>query len=290
MKIRFRSKCASDRRKDFTPSRLLPLLNVFLLILFYVVLQDEQLCEEATGGKTHQMVTREMATHQMAAYRVMSHRMRTHRLRPHRMRSLDDVSRKGIRGCMDEETIQWVKNEYGLSQKLKDKNCESDDESNETGNGAVLSISKLSPKYLKKLVGEVYYDKINELPKNIKADDLFSTWHDIYGMEKNEFSSVEEDLWLACCGLAAERRVSKKNKINEWLRVYKKLSHDLMKKEVNDFNDLLIFMDNGSFTKLDFTLFVYYKSISWRTFKKALFKRWKKVLIRNLDVHRRLSE
>ncbi|CAG9481229.1 Plasmodium exported protein (PHIST), unknown function [Plasmodium vivax] len=277
MKFRFRPKCASGSGEGFTPSRLLPLLKVILLALFYVLLQDEQPSEGAPGGKTPRVVT----------YRMMSHRIRTYRLRSHRMRNLDDVSRKGIRGCMDAETIQWVKNEYGLSQKLKEKNGESDDESSEAVNGAVLSMSKLGPKYLKKLVGELYYNKINDLPKNIKANDLFSIWNDIYCLEKNEFSTVEEELWLACCQLAAERKIPQKKKINEWLKVYKSLSHDLMKKELNDFNDLLIFMDNGSFTKLDFTLFVYYKSISWRTFKKTLFKRWRSVLVRNLDACRR---
>ncbi|EUD64946.1 hypothetical protein C922_04678 [Plasmodium inui San Antonio 1] len=282
MKIRFRAKCASGSRKDLTPSRLLPLFNVILFLLFYVFLQvgeseDEILFEGATGGKTHQMVT----------HRMMSHPIGTYGLVTHNMRNLHDMPGNITRGFMDGEMRQWVTNEYESSQKLKGKNGQSDDLSNGGMNGAVLLMSKLSPKYLRKLVGDVYYNKINQLPKDIRPNDLFLIWNDIYRMEKNEFSIVEEDLWLACCQLAEENRISRQSKTNEWLRVYKDISHDLMEKELNDFNDLLIFISHGSFTKLDFTLFIYYKTISWRTFREALYRKWVKVLVRNFEAYRR---
>lgn len=54
MKFRFRPKCASGSGEGFTPSRLLPLLKVILLALFYVLLQvGEREVDEREVGLTY---------------------------------------------------------------------------------------------------------------------------------------------------------------------------------------------------------------------------------------------
>ncbi|SBT32599.1 phist protein [Plasmodium ovale wallikeri] len=169
------------------------------------------------------------------------------------LRTPEDFPIRGMNISVSIETIEDGNNELYSVEKpnnnLEDRKELEQLYDKEYGNGAVIKLSYVNSEYLKKLIGEEYYGRINGLSNQIDPNSLFSVWSDIYGREKNELCSIEEDLWYLCSKVAEKYKVSKRIKLQEWLKIYKKLLIDLMKKEFSDLHDLLVFMENDSCTR-----------------------------------------
>ncbi|SBS81355.1 phist protein [Plasmodium ovale curtisi] len=240
-----------NRRKGTRLFSSLHQFSVLLLILLFLLLQNNYPYEYV--GEINLKVNTEINAANSNPFHVMNSRGRC-------LRTPEDFPIRGINRSISIETIEEGNNELYSVEKTNN-NLEDRKEleqlcDKEYGNGAVIKLSYINSEYLKQLIGEEYYGRINGLSNQIDPNSLFSVWSDIYGREKNELCSIEEDLWYFCNKIAEKYEVPKRLKLQEWLKIYRKLLIDLMKKEFSDLHDLLVFMENDSCTRSGIMMFV----------------------------------
>ncbi|SBT72811.1 Plasmodium exported protein (PHIST), unknown function [Plasmodium ovale] len=257
--------------------------SILFLIFLFLLLQNKNYPYENVGESNIKVYTEINALNNIP-FRVVKSRGRC-------LRTPEDFPIRGMNISVSIETIEDGNNELYSVEKpnnnLEDRKELEQLYDKEYGNGAVIKLSYVNSEYLKKLIGEEYYGRINGLSNQIDPNSLFSVWSDIYGREKNELCSIEEDLWYLCSKVAEKYKVSKRIKLQEWLKIYKKLLIDLMKKEFSDLHDLLVFMENDSCTRVDFSLFVYFKLLSWKNLKRNLYNKWKHIILRTFKKYKK---